>query len=159
MEVAIQSIDTEGNLIWKCPHWSEEADKPCGQTHQHHIGHEHIQWHGSPGTKQEHQTVSLPPCSACGAQTFLKVSFTEKELQASNMWLAWTSERAQALLDAQKAYAEAEDGTTHKTMLQSQIQQLQAIKQAGGLHTDSHAMALRHIELARQLIQSGKTPK
>jgi hypothetical protein len=155
--VAIHQIDTEGNLTWKCPHVGEK-DEPCGQEHQHHISHEAIQWHGMPGMKLEHHTVSLPPCSGCGAQTFLKVAFTERELKAPNMWLEWTSERAQALVDSQKAYQEAEDGTPHKAALVNQIQQLQAIRDSGGLHTESHAMAMRHVEMARQLKASGKNP-
>ncbi|HET8911203.1 MAG TPA: hypothetical protein VFN23_07060 [Ktedonobacteraceae bacterium] len=156
--MAIQSIDDQGNLTWRCPHWPEEADTVCGAQHQHHIGHEAIKWHGHPGSKPEHQTVSLPPCSGCGAQTFLKVHYTEKELRAPNMWLAWTFERAQMLQVLQAAYQQAEEGSSQKMMLAQQMAELEAIRNAGGLHTESHAMALRHRELARQLKAAGKHP-
>lgn len=150
----IHSIDESGNLTWKCQHRSQ-----CGATAQYHISHERIQWHGAPGAKPEHQTVSLPPCHVCGAQTFLKVHFTEAELKAPNMWLAWTSERAQSLVDLQAASALEPDGTPHKAALAAQIKDLEAIRDAGGLHTESHAVALRHMELARQLRASGKVPQ
>ena len=155
--MAITQIDTEGNLTWKCPH-AGEKDAPCGTVQSHHISHEHIQWHGHPGSKPEHRTVSLPPCSACGAQTFLKVHFTEKELKAANMWQAWNSWHEGKLAEL-FAQHEAEQGETpNKALLASQIASYQAAKQAGGYHTDSHAMAMRHVELARQLIASGKKP-
>lgn len=157
--MAIQSIDETGNITWKCPHWPEEADAPCGTIQQHHISHEHIQWHGHSGCKPEHQTISLPPCSACGAQTFLKVHFTEKELKAANMWQAWTSWHEGKLAELLQQHSEAAEDNAHKATLASQIAAYQVVKQAGGYHTDSHAMAMRHVELARQLIASGKKPE
>lgn len=152
----ITDIDEAGNITWQCRHWPGHAEQPCGATAQHHISHEHIQWHGHPGAQQ---TVSLPPCSGCGAQTFLKVHFTEKELNADNMYLKWTSERAQALVDLQVAYQAEQGETPHKAALAFQIKELEAIRDAGGLHTESHTIAQRHMELARQLIASGKTPR
>lgn len=156
--MAIQSIDTEGNIEWRCPHMTEEADQPCGAIYQHHISHEHIQWHGMPGVKPEHQTVSLPPCSGCGAQTFLKVHFTEKELKAPNMWLEWNSQRAELLQKLQKLLPEAEPGSAQQAALTQQIALLEKIRDAKGAHTESHAMAQRHMQLRDQLIASGKTP-
>lgn len=153
----IQSIDTAGNLTWQCQHVGEQ-DGPCGQTHQYHISHEQIQWSGHPGVKPEHQTVSLPPCSACGAQTFLKVHFTERELKAPNMWQAWNSYHEEQLAGLKEQHAQVEPGSPHHAALAGQINQLEQAKQAGGYHLPSHAVALRHQELARQLLQSGKAP-
>lgn len=153
--MAIQQIDEQGNLTWKCPHVPAGANKPCGAQYDHHISHEHIQW--CMGSKPEHHTVSLPPCS-CGAQTFLKVSFTEQELMAPNMWLEWNSERAANLLHFQEILPELEKGSADEAMVLRQIELLQKIKQAGGIHTNTHATALRHQELARQLVASGKIP-
>jgi len=151
----IHSIDEQGNLIWECRHWPENTEQPCGQHSHHHISHEQIQWAGQPG---EHQTVRLPPCEVCGAQTFLKVHFTEEELRAPNMWLAWTSERAQALVNLQAAYeAEAEE-TPQKAALAYQIKELEAIRNAGGLYTKSHQVAQNHMQLRDQLIANGKVP-
>jgi hypothetical protein len=141
----IQLIDDQGNLTWECQH------QGCGHQHQHHLSHEQIQWQG------EH-LVRLPPCSACGSQTFLRVHFTEEELSALNMWLAWTSERAQTLVDFQAAHQAEQGETPYRAALAYQIKALEAIRDAGGLHTDSHAVALRHQELARQLKASGKVP-
>lgn len=155
--MAIQSIDEEGNLTWNCPHIGEK-DGPCGQAHTHHISHEAIQWSARSPNPASQSMVSLPPCSVCGGQTFLKVVFTDKELKAPNMWIAWTSERAQNLVDFQKSLAEAEPESVHAQLLIEQIKLLEAIKAANGLHTNSHAMALRHVELAKQLVASGKVP-
>lgn len=140
----IRTIDDQGNLTWHCQHLD------CGREHQHHITHEQIQWHES--------LVRLPPCEVCGAQTYLKVHFTEEELRAPNMFVPWTSERAQTLVDLQAAIVHEPAGTTHKAVLAAQIKELEAIRDAGGLHTESHATALRHQELARQLNASGKVP-
>lgn len=156
--MAIQSIDTEGNLTWKCPHWPEHLDNPCGTANSAHISHEHIKWHGHPGGKAEHRTVSLPPCQGCGAQTFLKVAFTERELKAPNMWQPWNEWHDGKLAELFAQHEQAEEGTPHKAMLAQQIASYQTAKQAGGYHTDSHAMAMRHVELARQLVASGKLP-
>lgn len=163
--MAIQSIDEAGNLTWKCPHWPEEADAPCGTVHSDHISHIGIQWCGHPGAKPEHRTVSLPPCSACGAVTFLKVAFTEKELKAPNMWQAWNSnmeaghQKAKDFVAHPESYPDDDTSEQNLALLKHQIEQAEIIRQAGGYHTDSHAMALRHVELARQLIASGKIPK
>lgn len=166
--MALQTIDEEGNLTWNCPHMPEEADNACGTANSAHISHEHIKWHGLPATKPEHRSISLPPCSGCKAQTFLKVAFTEKELKAPNMWLPWTSEmetqqqRFKDMLAHAEAHAEQYKDknltTIHLDLLKQQIEQLEAMKQAGGSHTNTHAMALRHVELAKQLVASGKLP-
>lgn len=156
--MAIHQIDDQGNLTWLCPHWSEEADKPCGTQYQHHISHEAIQWHGHPGMKPEHQTVSLPPCPACDAQTFLKVAFTAKELRAPNMWQVWNDWHQEQLQALQDQHDQAEENAPHKALLAGQIEQLQAAKEAGGYHLPSHAMAMRHVELAKQLVAMGKVP-
>lgn len=149
----IHSIDAQGNVSWECQHAG------CGTQHQHHISHEAIQWCGQLGTKAERQTVRLPPCEGCGSHTFLKVHFTEEELNAPNMFVPWTSERAQILVDLQAATVHEPEGTARKALLTSQIKELEAIRDAGGLHTESHATALRHQELARQLKASGKVPE
>lgn len=153
--MAIQHIDDRGNLTWACPHRGE-ADASCGQTHTHHISHESIQWHGMEGTHEKHHMVSLPPCSACGARTFLKVHFTEAELKAPNMWIPWTSEYES---DYQRLKQAVEHPEQDLDMLKEQLANLETIRRAGGQHTNSHAMAQRHIELARQLKASGKHPK
>lgn len=108
--MAVQSIDGKGNFTWICPHQS------CGTEGSAHISHEAIQWHGHSTTPSHQHTVSLPRCQ-CGAQTFLKVHFTDQELRAPNM-----------------------------------------IDFATGQPTASHAMAQRHMELAKQLIAAGKVP-
>lgn len=156
--MAIQTIDEAGNIVWHCPHTPDEADGPCGTKHEHHISHEHIQWSGAPGAKEEHHTVSLPPCHVCGARTFLKVSFSEKELKAPNMWLPWNGFWEEQLNNLEREYT-AGGEPVHLQMLAGQIQQLRAMKEAGGIHTGSHAMAMRHIELAGQLKASGKHPQ
>lgn len=153
--MAIYSIDEEGNLVWHCPHVAEEADGPCKTRHEHHISHEHIQWSGS---MDGHHMVSLPPCSGCGVQTFLKVHFSEKELKAPNMWLEWNGFWEERLQQAEQEYKAEQGGAVHLQMLAQQIQQLRTAKEAGGVHTDSHAMAMRHQELASQLKASGKVP-
>jgi hypothetical protein len=155
--MAIHSIDEAGNIIWKCPH-NPENTGTCGTQHEHHISHEHIQWHGE-GKPEHQQTVSLPPCSGCGAQTFLKVHFTEKELKAGNMWLEWNSWWGEQLQTLEAQYKSEQGEPVHLQMLATQIQQLRTMKDAGGMHTDSHAMAMRHQELARQLKTSGKHPQ
>ena len=146
----LQSLDEAGNLTHVCPH--------CQTAQSHHLGHEHIQWIGRPGKKPEHQLVSLPSCAACGAQTFLKVHFTEAELMAPNMWQEWNSKHEEQLLQLEAAHKAEQGGTLHTQGLAVQIQQLRLIKQAGGYHTGSHAVAQRHMELAKQLIASGKKP-
>lgn len=156
--MGLHSIDTEGNLEWRCPHHPEHLDNPCGAVNAAHISHERIKWHGHPGCKPEHRTVSLPPCFSCGAQTFLKVAFTEKELRAPNMWQPWTDWHENQLTQRRQAHAQAEPGSPEHSMLTEQMSQAEAMKQAGGAHTESHAMAQRHMELARQLVASGKMP-
>lgn len=155
--MAIHVIDEAGNIEWHCPHVGEK-DGPCGVRHTHHISHEAIQWHGHQvSSKPEHQMVSLPRCPDCGAQTFLKVHFTEKELKAPNMWLPWNNYWEEQLQNLQIAHNAAEEGD-HKNMIAQQISQLQEAKTNGGQHTPSHAMAQRHMELARQMVASGKVP-
>lgn len=156
--MAVQSIDPEGNLTWKCPHWSEDAEQPCGSVCQHHISDEAIQWHGHPNSKPEHRTVSLPPCSVCGAQTFLKVAFSEKELKAPNMWQPWNDWHEGKLANLLQQHEAEQRETPHKAMLAQQIAGYRIARQAGGYRTESHAMAMRHVELARQLMISGKLP-
>ena len=155
--MGLHAINEQGNLAWRCPHVLEETDQPCGTSNEAHISHEAIQWHGHPLARPEHRTVSLPPCPACGAQTFLKVHFAEHELNAPNMWLPWNWFWEERLQVIQAILANAEEGT-HKQVISAEISQLLAAKQAGGMHTPSHPMALRHMELAAQLIASGKTP-
>lgn len=157
--MAVQSIDDAGNITWACLHQPEEADRPCGTQHAHHISHEHIQWVGEPNQHEKQHSVSLPPCSGCGARTFLKVSFTEKELKAPNMWLPWNSWWEERLTALKKLLDITPEEASDRDVLASQIQQLQAQKEAGGVHTGSHAMAMRHQELARQLKASGKHPQ
>lgn len=157
--MAVQSIDDAGNITWACLHQPEEADRPCGTQHAHHISHEHIQWVGEPNQHEKQHSVSLPPCSVCGARTFLKVSFTEKELKAPNMWLPWNSWWEERLQGMEAQYTAEQGDAVHLQMLAGQIQHLRAAKDAGGMHTDSYAVAMRHQELARQLKESGKHPK
>lgn len=155
--MAIQTIDDKGNIIWKCPNIVEEST--CGTSHAHHISHDEIQWHGLPGAKPQHRLVSLPPCPDCGGITFLKVYFTEKELRTPNMWIAWQGEHEAELQRLKVILAvpgphDEEDAT----WLDNRIRQLEAAKAAGGMPTDSHAVAHRHMALAQQLIVSGKAP-
>ncbi len=152
----IHAIDANGTIQWECRHVVH--DRACGTRHTHHIAHEAIQWCGLPEQSAERQTVRLPPCEKCGAQTYLKVHFTEEELQAPNMFVSWTSEHAQALIDLQMAYEAEPEETAHKAALALQIRELEALRDAGGLHTRSHAIAQNHMELARQLKASGKHP-
>jgi hypothetical protein len=148
--VALHTMTDEGQLGWQCV--------LCSAQNTVHHSHQEVQWCHASGMPIEHATVRLPPCSGCESQTYLKVHFAEEELSAPNMWLAWTSERAQALVDAQAAYQAEPEGTVHKAALAYQIKALEAIRDVGGLHTESHAVALRHQELARQLKASGKVP-
>lgn len=155
--MSIQSIDEQGNLQWRCFHGSEDSTEPCGAVNSAHISHENIQWVGLPGAKPEHHLVALPVCQDCGVQTFLKVHFSDKELMTANMWQSWNDWHEERLQELQQMYAQAKEGTTQKEALAEQLLQIMQVKQAGGMHTPSHATALRHQELARQLIISGKT--
>jgi len=68
--MGLQSIDAAGNLTWSC-HNAECAQLSANVSHELVA---HVQA----------DVVSLPPCP-CGAQTFLKVRFSDAELAAPNM--------------------------------------------------------------------------
>lgn len=61
----LQEITEDGTLHWNCHH---DACAPL----QAHLSHESVEW-CEPGL------VALPPC-ACGARTFIKTHFDEKDL-------------------------------------------------------------------------------
>ena len=59
-----------GHIQWRCHH------AKCAPLSAH-ISHPGIEW-------IEHNLVALPPCK-CGSRCFVRVNFTEEELQAVNM--------------------------------------------------------------------------
>lgn len=70
----IHAIHPEtGHIHWKCLGKGGQCQKP----NTVHVTHTAITW-------LEPALVALPPC-ACGARCFVKVEFTEEELQAENM--------------------------------------------------------------------------
>lgn len=154
--MGLHHLDESGNLGWHCPHNPEDRGA-CGAHNTAHISHDQVEWIGTPDIPEHHHSIALPPCSGCGARTFLKVSFTEQELKAPNMWLEWNSWWEERLQQAEQEY-KAGGEPTHLQTLAAQIQQLRAAKEAGGVHTDSHAMAQRHIELSKQMRTAGKHP-
>ena len=152
--MALHTLTEDGHLGWQCV--------GCGKQQTAHHSHKEVQWCHEPGMPVEHATVRLPACE-CGAQVYLKVHFTEQELKAPNMWIPWTSEHETMYQQVKHGaeHPEQYEDATESTLdiLKSQVETLEAIRTAGGSHTNSHAIAQRHVELARQLKASGKHPK
>lgn len=161
--MALQQLTDDGYLTWTCTH--------CGKQQTVHHSHEEVQW-GEVllGMDIKHAHVWLPVC-ACKHQTRLKVHFTEAELQAPNMWLPWTGEHEASLQQCYALHTRFQDGTlTDEERAElveaqitpegvtEQIARMEQVKAAGGQHTESHAVAQRHMDLARQLVASGKLP-
>ena len=68
--MALHNITEDGTFHWRCHH------KECAPLIAH-ISHDQIEW-------IQPDLVALPPCP-CGSRCFIKVSFTDEELQAENM--------------------------------------------------------------------------
>lgn len=151
--MALQDLTEDGQITWTCV---------CGRQQSAHVSHEEVQVNLRPGAQHlHHRTVQLPRC-ACGRQTHLKVDFSDEELRAPNMWIAWNptmEEQLQRFLAAQAQGVLPEDlleaGMTME-QLALEIAQLQTIKAAGGLPTPSRAVAARHVALVGHLEQAGK---
>lgn len=153
--MALQALTEDGYMTWTCP---------CGRQQTAHVSHEEVQVNLRPGAGVEQvqqRTVQLPVCT-CGRQTHLKVDFSDEELRAPNMWIAWNpglEERLQTFLAAQAQGVLPDDlaeaGMTLE-QLALEIAQLQTIKAAGGISTPSHAVAARHVALLGHLEQADK---
>ena len=74
--MALHTLTEDGFLGWRCVE--------CGASNEVDVSHEGVQYCLPPGAPIQRRTVRLPACG-CGAQTFLKVDFTAKELAAPNM--------------------------------------------------------------------------
>lgn len=77
----LHHIHDDGTLIWQCHKPERHPDKP--KQLNAHVSHDAVQY-------VAHDLVALPPCPHCAAQgihsqTFVKVRFTDEELQADNM--------------------------------------------------------------------------
>lgn len=73
--MALHAIHEDGTLHWKCSGLGMRCQNPITV----HLSHEDVQWH------EDGAHVVLPHCPSCGAQTTLKVAFTDDELAAPNM--------------------------------------------------------------------------
>ena len=73
--MALHSIHEDGTLHWRCLGLAAKCQNPITI----HVSHEGVQWHPIDGG-----FVVMPPCSKCGAQMTVKVSFSEEDLAADN---------------------------------------------------------------------------
>jgi hypothetical protein len=67
--MALTNITEDGIIQWRCHH-------PKCAPLSAHISHTDLQW-------VDHDHVALPQCS-CGSRTFVRVRFTDEELQADS---------------------------------------------------------------------------
>lgn len=120
--MALHNITEDGMLHWRCHH------KKCAPL-QAHISHDQVEY-------VDHDLVALPPCD-CGSRCFVKVKFTEEELQAPNMV-------EYGMVPTEMELPHAITGEPVKVLIP-------ALKPIG-----KNPFVTRHLELARQLDAIGK---
>ena len=73
--MGLHAIHEDGTLHWRCLGLAAKCQNPITI----HVTHEDVKWHPS-----DDGFVVLPPCSKCGSQMTVKVSFSEEDLAADN---------------------------------------------------------------------------
>lgn len=135
----------QGDMGWTCPKCKKENTAHVSHPQVEHPVHEDMEVlsantkvddHGVTYTETATRkgetivhagVIALPPCE-CGTRTFLKASFTEEELEARNM--------REPIFD--------ENADTFEPKI------------VGWNKTGSHAVAHRHMALAKQMKELGK---